>query len=163
MNPSISTLNPHAESYIPLAKREVKNEDEGYKTSPGEVGHPVVDDLKLKGQQVDDPLGSPSQIPGQMESIMDEESEMDLAYLQMIFPGVSDQSLVDVYNVNGGDLEAAIDMLNHFESADNPLDALDIEAAQKPIPSGECSSTKGLTVTGDSSSSSGSSDLAVPT
>ncbi|GMH12438.1 hypothetical protein Nepgr_014279 [Nepenthes gracilis] len=41
--------------------------------------------------------------------------EMDLADLRMTFSGVSDQSLIDVYSVNWGDLEATVDMLSHLE------------------------------------------------
>ncbi|KAG5121705.1 hypothetical protein JHK84_040045 [Glycine max] len=47
--------------------------------------------------------------------LLDEEVDMDLEYLRMNFPGISYQSLVDVYNVNSGDLDAAIDMLSQLE------------------------------------------------
>ena len=50
-----------------------------------------------------------------MMEIAEEEREMDLAYLQMMFPGISCESLSDVYFVSKGDLEATLDMLNHFE------------------------------------------------
>ncbi|KAF8400746.1 hypothetical protein HHK36_014046 [Tetracentron sinense] len=46
---------------------------------------------------------------------MNEDFEMDLAYLSITFPGMSDQSLADVYSANGGDLEASVDMLNQLE------------------------------------------------
>lgn len=162
MNSSTSSLNPYAQAYVPIAKREVRTEDEGSKTLLGECG--ASDDLKLKGQQIDDTRSAPSQNPHQMENkFTDEESEMDLAYLQMMFPGVSDQSLVDVYNVNMGDLEAALDMLNDLELSDNQPDALKTEDAKEPIPSGERLPMKLLNATGESSSSTGSSDLAVAT
>jgi len=118
MKSSTSTLNPYAVSYVPLAQRELPNKEEDYHTPATEAsyGHAVIDDQKLKGQQVDAPDGVPSENPHEMDAkLMDEDSEMDLAYLQMTFPGVSDQSLLDVYNVNRGDLEAAVDMLNHLE------------------------------------------------
>ncbi|KAF8393318.1 hypothetical protein HHK36_021559 [Tetracentron sinense] len=46
---------------------------------------------------------------------MDEDFEMDMAYLAITFPGISDDSLADVYSANGGDLEASVDMLNQLE------------------------------------------------
>lgn len=44
-----------------------------------------------------------------------EEQELDLAYLTAEFPGMSEQSLVDVYCANAGDLEASVDMLIQLE------------------------------------------------
>lgn len=57
------------------------------------------------------------QIQGEMsgEQIMDEEFDMDLEYLRMIFPGLSNDSVLDVYMANNRDLEATIDMLNQLE------------------------------------------------
>lgn len=49
------------------------------------------------------------------ERMADEQFDMDLEYLQMTFPGISDQSLTDVYLANKGDLEATVDMLNQLE------------------------------------------------
>ncbi|KAK8343792.1 hypothetical protein V6Z12_A07G038200 [Gossypium hirsutum] len=49
------------------------------------------------------------------EQIMDEEFDMDLEYLRMMFPGLSNDSVLDVYMANNGDLEATIDMLNQLE------------------------------------------------
>ncbi|KAJ8423620.1 hypothetical protein Cgig2_033907 [Carnegiea gigantea] len=166
MKSSTSTLNPFAQSYVPLAQRELLNKEEDYQTPPTEAsyGHPVLDDQKVKGQQFDGLHGVPSENPHEIDAkLMDEDSEMDLVYLQMTFPDVSDQSLLDVYNVNRGDLEAAVDMLNHLESADDGSDALDVKIPQEPVPSGECSSMKAVNVTGESSSASGSPGLAVPT
>ncbi|KAB2079558.1 hypothetical protein ES319_A05G012200v1 [Gossypium barbadense] len=65
------------------------------------------------------------------EQIMDEEFDMDLEYLRMMFPGLSNDSVLDVYMANNGDLEATIDMLNQLEmytveSSDTLLDTLDI-------------------------------------
>lgn len=47
----------------------------------------------------------------------DEESDMDLAYLQMTFPGISEESISEAYMANRGDLDATVDMLNHLEVA----------------------------------------------
>nr|DAD44766.1 TPA_asm: hypothetical protein HUJ06_002996 [Nelumbo nucifera] len=44
-----------------------------------------------------------------------DDFEMDLAYLATMFPSLSDQSLVDVYSANAGDLEASVDMLHQLE------------------------------------------------
>ncbi|XP_010254208.1 PREDICTED: polyadenylate-binding protein-interacting protein 6-like [Nelumbo nucifera] len=48
-----------------------------------------------------------------------DDYEMDLAYLQSMFPSISAQSLADVYSANAGDLEASVDMLRQLE---NPAD-----------------------------------------
>ncbi|KAL1562210.1 polyadenylate-binding protein-interacting protein 6-like [Salvia divinorum] len=61
----------------------------------------------------------------------DDDFDMDLAYLQMTFPGVSDESLSDVYQANRCDLDSALDMLNqlevqHDDSSDKLPDTLDI-------------------------------------
>lgn len=44
-----------------------------------------------------------------------EDYELDLAYLAAAFPSISEQSLVDVYCANSGDLEASVDMLIQLE------------------------------------------------
>ena len=49
--------------------------------------------------------------------ILDEEFEMNLTYLQMTFPGISDESLSNVYLANKGDLESTVVMLNQLEVA----------------------------------------------
>ncbi|TYH15040.1 hypothetical protein ES288_A05G012400v1 [Gossypium darwinii] len=145
MKPEVSSLNPYAASYIPLAKREgsiakdIKpgNESAWFDPSsrsnaslesaiPGIGNHPVA----LKS---DPGHGSLMQNQGEMsgEQIMDEEFDMDLEYLRMMFPGLSNDSVLDVYMANNGDLEATIDMLNQLEmytveSSDTLLDTLDI-------------------------------------
>ncbi|GAB4837445.1 hypothetical protein Ancab_002310 [Ancistrocladus abbreviatus] len=174
----VSTLNPYAESYIPLAKQDASRMSEEYKTvlekvvAPDTCGtqkFPNSDDSKLKAQHIDDPPVIQPQDVNEIadKKFMDEEFEMDLAYLQMTFPSVSDQSLIDVYSANRGDLEAAVDMLSHLESytlesADNLPDALDIGDAPSPALTGECSSVKARHVAGESSNSSDSADAAAP-
>lgn len=129
MKPEVSSLNPCAASYIPLAKREgsiakdikAGNESAWFDPSsrsnaslesaiPGIGNHPVA----LKS---DPGHGSLMQNQGEMsgEQIMDEEFDMDLEYLRMMFPGLSNDSVLDVYMANNGDLEATIDMLNQLE------------------------------------------------
>ncbi|XP_074286367.1 polyadenylate-binding protein-interacting protein 5-like [Silene latifolia] len=152
MKTNASTLNPFALSYVPIARREVEDVDKDFKTMSKEADAAAVHDLKLKGHQ--------AEIPQEMDfSIMDEESEMDLAYLQMIFPGVSDQSLADVYNVNLGDLEAALDMLSILEADDQASDVLNDDNSRSPVSSGECVSVKAVTAEGETSTSSGSSGV----
>ncbi|CAK8532109.1 unnamed protein product [Lathyrus sativus] len=46
---------------------------------------------------------------------MDEEFDIDLEYLSMTYHGISDELLVDVYNINGADLDAAVDMFSQLE------------------------------------------------
>lgn len=140
MKPGASSLNPYAASYIPLSKREADDrtcvtdkESKSYngadwfqnpqhitkdqhrpdpnthasqKLSTSEAYH-------VKSQPASSSYGSATQITD--KQMLDEESDMDLEYLRMTFPGISDQSLTDVYMVNGGDLDSAIDMLSQLE------------------------------------------------
>ncbi|XP_021758088.1 polyadenylate-binding protein-interacting protein 6-like [Chenopodium quinoa] len=162
MKSSTSSLNPNAASYVPISKREL-NEHKDPKTLPNAVsvvGLPTKDDNKLKNAAdgVSCEYSQETDI-----KFMDEESEMDLAYLQMMFPGVSDQSVADVYYVNSGDLDSAVDMLTHLEAVDNIPDSLNIKHPEAPASSSEYSSAKGVIATGESSSSARPSDLAVAT
>ncbi|KAH9604411.1 hypothetical protein KSS87_023635 [Heliosperma pusillum] len=168
MKTNTSTLNPFALSYVPIAKREVEDVDKDCKITSEKAAvadaNAAVNDLKLKGHQADDAHVTQAEIPQVRDfSITDEESEMDLAYLQMIFPGVSDQSLADVYNVNMGDLEAALDMLSILEADDQPLNVLSNDHSRVPVYSGECTSVKAVTAEGEPSSSCGSSGVAAAT
>ncbi|KAK9741765.1 hypothetical protein RND81_03G126700 [Saponaria officinalis] len=144
METSTQTLNPFAVSYVPLAKRDVDDVDKERKT------------MLSREADVSDAYAAVDEIPEEMDSCVMEE-EMDLAYLQMIFPGVSDQSLVDVYNVNMGDLESALDMLSDLESA---FDQSDVETVSSSS-SGECSSS--VTGAGETSMASASSEVTVAT
>uniref|UniRef100_A0A2P2LPD5 CUE domain-containing protein n=1 Tax=Rhizophora mucronata TaxID=61149 RepID=A0A2P2LPD5_RHIMU len=119
MKPAVSTLNPYAASYIPLSKRKPDDKIEvpGVKTQSGNqhVWHgPAQQQYKassvaLKSQSAHGVSGSSSQ-----KLDMTEEVEMDLDYLRMEFPGISDESLTGVYMANKGDLEATEDMLNQL-------------------------------------------------
>lgn len=141
-----SSLNPYAESYVPLSKREPKNEHKASEIT-SEVSpknndetawsnsHPEVSkenkeiylqtdptfDLNIHGIEElligEDFTKKDHENPSNETEkyYTDEDSQMDLAYLGAIFPGISDQSLLDVYTANGGDLEASVDMLNQLE------------------------------------------------
>ncbi|KAK9698074.1 hypothetical protein RND81_08G080800 [Saponaria officinalis] len=139
MKTSTSTLNPFAVAYVPVAKGQVQDADKECKT----MSAAIVNDPKLNVHQTDDSLCTSAEIPQEIGfNFSDVESEMDLAYLQMTFPGISVQFLNDVYNINGGDLESAIDMLSELESTDGQQDAVNIDNALMPVSSGECSSAK---------------------
>ncbi|XVF88204.1 hypothetical protein PTKIN_Ptkin19aG0031300 [Pterospermum kingtungense] len=143
MKPGVSSLNPYAASYIPLAKRETNdnvtakdvkhgNEIAWFEPSSqfthnqhysnasfdsvtrGTVKHQIPEASAPKSNSSH---GSLMQNPGEMtdKQIMDEEVDMDLEYLRMTFPGLSNESLLDVYFANNGDLEATVDMLNQLE------------------------------------------------
>lgn len=144
MKPGMSSLNPNAAIYIPLRKQETKDKNQvsGLTTEDslknvgkntwsncpanGPVGmnqsylqagadydiHDVNEllngtDFTKKGVQNSSELTK--------KQCVDEDPEMDLAYLAIIFPNMSEQSLADVYSVNEGDLETSIDMLNELE------------------------------------------------
>ncbi|KAK4355442.1 hypothetical protein RND71_024413 [Anisodus tanguticus] len=136
MKTGTSTLNPFAESYVPISKRgtpdgnkeasfpkEFKSGSEAVWLAPGVTAArnqqqtpQIADQYKLKDYSA---YGSPSHSPvGAIgKQVLGEESYMDLAYLQMTFPGTSDESLSEVYLASKCDLEAAVDMLNQLEDA----------------------------------------------
>lgn len=144
MKPGVSSLNPYAAAYIPLSKRQADGgtcvADNDYMSYDGAVGfqtpqHTTQDQhhvhhntrapqklstsqaFHVKSQPESSSCSSAAQGAVQVadKQMLDEESDMDLEYLRITFPGISDQSLADVYMVNGGDLEAAIDMLSQLE------------------------------------------------
>lgn len=141
MKPGVSTLNPYAASYIPLSKREAADQIEvpGWTTRASQGGNqtfcygpaenmaqnwqqdkvPSIPQVSvLTSQSAPGFYGSSSQRANEMtekQMLLDDEAEMDLEYLRMTFPGISYESLTDVYTANKGDLEAAVDMLNQLE------------------------------------------------
>lgn len=143
------------------------------KASQNYVGHGTLtlEDYTWKANSVHGSYGSSSQNTKEMteKQMMDEEFDMDLAYLQMIFPGLSEESLSDVYLANKGDLEAAVDMLNQLElctgdSSENLPDTFDIDSVSESRSSGESASLKLKNVAGEvSGSSSGSTEPALIT
>ncbi|KAL6212176.1 hypothetical protein ACLB2K_017397 [Fragaria x ananassa] len=160
MKPGVSSLNPYAAAYIPLSKREAddrpfatskesnrkndavwfgaphsmnqnQNHSKAYlgSDSPGTAALLSPKAFALNNYPPHGSYGSSSQNVNEVTE--NEEFDMDLEYLQMAFPGISDQSLADVYLANKGDLEATIDMLNQLEfytveSSESLPDTLDI-------------------------------------
>ncbi|KAK6927438.1 Ubiquitin system component CUE [Dillenia turbinata] len=127
-------LNPYAASYVPLASRKVEDNKFSKSTSNsliysdahGSYKQPLTDNFILKGQPSRDYHGSTSHNQNETSKgqIVEEEFEMDIAYLQMTFPALSEDSLAGVYLANNGDLEATVDMLSQLEleiyGADDP-------------------------------------------
>ncbi|KAF5204798.1 Polyadenylate-binding protein-interacting protein [Thalictrum thalictroides] len=100
-----SSLNPYASSYVPLAKRGKENESKPVQMTPGDsIGHDKIAFTK-----------HPESYTRETVQNLDEETEIDLANLGATFPGVSSQSISDVYYANGCDVEASFDMLKELE------------------------------------------------
>ncbi|TYH80888.1 hypothetical protein ES332_D03G163200v1 [Gossypium tomentosum] len=156
MKPEVSSLNPCAASYIPLAKREgsiakdIKAGNESAWFDPSSRSNASLESA-IPG--IGNHLGEMSG-----EQIMDEEFDMDLEYLRMMFPGLSNDSVLDVYMANNGDLEATIDMLNQLEmytveSSDTLPDTLDIGDISESIYSANCGTLKLKNVAGETGAS----------
>ncbi|TXG62080.1 hypothetical protein EZV62_013443 [Acer yangbiense] len=188
MKPGVSSLNPYAASYVPLSKREAysRTEHTAKDSKSGNenvwYGHPVkvtqnqyqssvsldtvgqgaerysiLEASSVKNHPVHGSYGSSSS-----KQTADEEFDMDMEYLQMSFPGLSDQSLNDVYLANNGDLEATIDMLTQLEfdtmeSSEILPDTLDIGDVSESGASSECASLKLKNVVPEVSASSSAS------
>ncbi|XP_041995445.1 polyadenylate-binding protein-interacting protein 6-like isoform X2 [Salvia splendens] len=147
-----SSLNPNAAAYVPLFKRgsadvnkefgspeEFNSENEvgqfGYRQNvilrhSQIAGAPQTAEYpKWKYNYRDEYVASTSQYPEKPGT--DEDSDIDLTYMQMNFPGISLESLSDVYQASGCDLDSAIDMVHqleimHVDSSDKLPDTLDI-------------------------------------
>lgn len=141
MKPGSSSLNPYAAAYIPLSARgknvntefpNMVNDAESDKQIllSGQLSKLTLDHndhgneklsmpegLPLNSQQSYAPYSSSTQAPNLMggDPTLHEEVEMELEYLQMIYPGISVQFLNEAYFLQGCDLEATIEMLNHLE------------------------------------------------
>lgn len=145
MKPGVSSLNPYAAAYIPLSKREADDrtyltgKDSKSINETNWLGNPEIHNQQhcqaslqydahgmakqlsqeaftTKSHPAYGSYGASSQNVNEVaERMMDEEFDMDLEYLQMNFPGISDQSLTDVYLANKGDLGATVDMLSQLE------------------------------------------------
>ncbi|XP_059642279.1 polyadenylate-binding protein-interacting protein 5-like [Cornus florida] len=126
-------------------------------------------DSKLTAHSASASYGSLSHNPSEMieKQILDEEFDMGLAYLQMTFPGISDESLSDVYLANNGDLEATVDMLNHLEmytvdsDEDIPGSSKSVDVSEPGSSSKAAASLKLKKLAGEVGGSSGSSDSAL--
>ncbi|QCD99557.1 polyadenylate-binding protein-interacting protein 5-like [Vigna unguiculata] len=141
MKPQSSSLNPFAASYVPLSKRGADGRttftEKDSKNYDGSVWFQTRQDATNDQQLIiasSERLFKPDAFPTKSQpasssytsssqnvvevaenQLLAEELDMDLEYLRITFPGISYQSLVDVYNVNSGDLDAAIDMLSQLE------------------------------------------------
>ncbi|KAK7384777.1 hypothetical protein VNO78_30479 [Psophocarpus tetragonolobus] len=138
MKPQSSSLNPYAASYIPLSKRgadgrtpwtekdsknydrtvwfqNATNDQQLINANSERLSKPEA--FVAKSQPASSSYTSSSQNVVELtdNQLLEEELDMEMEYLRMTFPGISYQSLVDVYNVNSGDLDAAIDMLSQLE------------------------------------------------
>ncbi|KAK8697405.1 hypothetical protein V6N13_113556 [Hibiscus sabdariffa] len=194
MKPGAFSLNPYAASYIPLARREandnskakdIKHDNETacfeYSSHFAHNPHYNNDSLDCVTRGTGKPHFAEASVQknhhahsslvqsrGEItdKQVMDLEFEMDLEYLRMTFPDLSNESLLKVYMANGGDLEAAVDMLNQLEmDTVEPSgllpDTLDIGDVSDSSAS-HCSARKLKNVAGETSaSSSGSTESAV--
>nr|XP_027081676.1 polyadenylate-binding protein-interacting protein 6-like [Coffea arabica] len=188
MKAGASTLNPYAESYVPLSKRRGADERNDFKFpgvqakrgSESAVLGPrhwdptilapqiydshysdafyAAENTKLKGYTNPGFHGSSSYSPAETaeKATFEEESDIDLAYLQMTFPSVSEESLADAYKANNYDLDATIDMLTHLEAypVDSKLpDTLDIGDVPESGSAGELLKLKDVNTEAGASSS----------
>ncbi|KAD6453928.1 hypothetical protein R6Q59_015692 [Mikania micrantha] len=156
-----SSLNPYATSYIPLSRRGATNESKSYDHGSTTLNQSPrysedhdtkpenPDNLKLKSHADFGSYGSSSHtsdLAGKQEhDVVDHD--MNLAYLQMAFPDVSDESLSSVYTACRGDIEATVDMLNQLELhsgdfSENLPDSLDIGDVSEAGTSSEGGSQK---------------------
>ncbi|XP_068652637.1 polyadenylate-binding protein-interacting protein 5-like [Aristolochia californica] len=134
LKPRKSLLNPYADSFVPLSRQgagkhnksddtsenikessqvmmsesETSNIASGIAKSHVDASH--FNKLSLENSTLKNPDDETER-----PNIVD-ELEYDLAFLAATFPGVSDQSLADVYFANGGDLDATIEMMNQLEN-----------------------------------------------
>lgn len=97
------------------------------------------------------------------KDFLDEESDMDLAYLQMTFPDFSDESLSHIYLANGGDLEITVEMLKQLELCEGDApellpDTLEIGNTSESQSLKEDTSLKMKEVANEIAGSSGSSN-----
>lgn len=123
----MSSLNPYAASYVPLSKRGEESVTSGTeKGSQNHGGRTLLDSstfasekmpeaTQMKSNPVFDSHSSSSQNVTELTDNQLLDEDMDIEYLRMTFPGISEQSLRDVYAVNGDDLYAAVDMLTQLE------------------------------------------------
>ncbi|XP_047307366.1 polyadenylate-binding protein-interacting protein 5-like [Impatiens glandulifera] len=179
-----SSLNPYAAAYIPLSRRNAALEEMiDYNLMEKDDPNKYVinmnqttslgsssDDYNLKGKIIHGSNGSTSQscstidddrYNNDKETNMVEEFDMALTYLQMICPGISEESLTEVFLANKGDLEATVEMLRQLEMdiddcCEHLPDSLDIGDVTEPGSSGgnETSVSEDQIAVASSSSSS---------
>ncbi|PON58939.1 Ubiquitin system component Cue [Trema orientale] len=178
MKPGVSTLNPYAAAYIPLSKRGaeqavITQNQRHHKASFEGNFHAKAeqfnqDVFSAKSHSSHGFYSGSSQNVNELaeKQLLDEEFDIDLEYLQMTFPGLSEQSLADVYLANKGDLEATVDMLNQLEfhtveSSESLPDTLDIGDVSESGSSAHFASLKLKNVPGAAEGSSESADSQV--
>ncbi|KAG9459342.1 hypothetical protein H6P81_003850 [Aristolochia fimbriata] len=160
MKPMKSLLNPYADSFVPLSRQGAdkqcksndKTEDiqgslqvttseaENSKVASGSA-KTHVDDSQFNKLSLDESTPKNADDETERSNAADEtersnaadEFEYDLAFLAATFPGVSDQSLADVYFANDGDLDAAIEMMNQLENLPE-VSNFGFSACSSPIP-----------------------------
>lgn len=109
-----STLNPYAEAYIPIAKRDSSEpEDNHLKGKSQDHGQRV---LSAQNQYSSlSSYGGPYHNVNAEEQTMNEQFDVDLDYLKTKFAAFSVESITDVFMCNYGDLDATCEMLAHLE------------------------------------------------
>ncbi|OIW15046.1 hypothetical protein TanjilG_13973 [Lupinus angustifolius] len=167
----MSSLNPYAASYVPLQKNEPSGVTFG--TEKGSKNHDgrnlfysstsASNNMPGDFQPASNSYGSSSQnaAPLTDDLFTDEDHlDLDIEFLKMSFPDISEQSLRDVYVLNEDDLDAAIDMLNQLEfdddvdSSGSLPDTLDIGDVSEPVVSADSASSKQKNVAAEASTSS---------
>ncbi|XLR36246.1 hypothetical protein S83_064146 [Arachis hypogaea] len=100
----------------------------------------------------------------------DYDPDMDVEYLRMQFPGISEESLRDVYMVNECDIDAAVEMLNQLElkfdgveSSGSLPETLDIGDVSESGSASDSASLKLKNVAAEASTSTSSSHLSANT
>ncbi|EYU29257.1 hypothetical protein ABFS82_05G129600 [Erythranthe guttata] len=186
-----SSLNPFAASYVPLFQRGVTEVNREFNSAQelnngnGAVWSGYQPNTTLPqarpqsiSQTAEFPyrggelFASTSQYPNENPERpnFDEYFDMDLAFLQMNFPGISNESLSDVYLANRCDLDAAVDMLQQLEmypdddSSDKLPDTLDIGDVSESGSVSELSphKVKNVVTAEAGASKSGSSNMTSP-
>ncbi|KAL5975610.1 hypothetical protein ACLOJK_019935 [Asimina triloba] len=128
MKPGKSLLNPYAEAFVPLY-RQVSHDSDGSTEILGHANEVVNQAPEITIEETKNPIvnaendhkfgteedWSQNVNNGTEKKSAIEDFEVDMAYLAAAFPGISEQSLIDVYFANHGDLEASIDMLIQLE------------------------------------------------
>ncbi|KAE8687127.1 CTC-interacting domain 5, putative isoform 2 [Hibiscus syriacus] len=148
MKPGASSLNPYETSYTPLARRDandhIKAKDitHGNETAWFEYASQFAHNPHYNSASIDS---------------VTREFDMDLNYLRMTFPGLSNDSILGVYLANNEDLEASVHMLNHLEVMANERGGSKGWDVSETGSAAHCSSLKLKNVAGETSASSSGS------
>ncbi|KAE9609209.1 hypothetical protein Lal_00020232 [Lupinus albus] len=161
----MSSLNPYAASYVPLSKRESAGRT--LVTDKGSENHDSIKmtgDFQTNSQFASNSYDSSSSLNRVQladNQFTDEDHiDLDIEFLKMSFPGISEESLREVYMLSRDDLDAAIDMLTQLEfddgveSSGSLPETLDIGDVSEPILSADSASLKLKNVAAEASTSS---------